>query len=210
MTKHLLTAELICWYASFFIEAALIARMLSYRVKLRMFLIYLAFDLPRWMVLAALDRWCVPEVYRLIWMLTEPISIMLLACVGVEAFAVSFRRSVPRYLYYSAGALVLAVVTIAPPVTDLPDERFFLGRVIVATLVVLSIIAMGAQRAGAHGAILTGFCVFDVIQNVAIIHGARGDITPGALLVFEQTACLLLWLAHTRIIARQTADYQVC
>ena len=208
MTQHLLTAELICWYASFFVEAALIARLLLYRVKLRMFLLYLMFDLPRWIILAGIDRWCIPSVYRVAWLITEPISIMLLACVGIESFAVAFNKAVPRYIYYATAALVLAVVAIAPTVTDLPDERYFLGRIIVTALIVLSVVAMGAERAGAHGAILTGFCVFDLIQNVAIIHGARGDITPGALLVFEQTACLVLWLAHTRIIARQTADYQ--
>jgi hypothetical protein len=201
-------AELIVWYASFFIEAALIVRLLLCRVKLRMFLAYLMFDLPRWLILAGIDRWCVDGAYRTAWVITEPISIVLLACVGIEAFAVAFNVSLRRYVYYLAGGFVLAIVAIVPPLTDLPDERFFLARVIVAALIVLSTVAMGAARAGAHGAILAGFCVFDIVQNVAIIQGARGDITPGALLVFEQTACLVLWLAHTPIIARQTSDYQ--
>ncbi len=205
----MLTAELIAWYSSFVIEAALIARLLAFRTKLQMFLIYLLFDLPRWATLAGIDKWGSAKVYRQVWLFTEPISIVLLACVGAEAVGCVFSRVFPRFAYYIICASSLALVILVPSVSDLPDERFFLSRAIIAAVIIASLITSQLSKIGAHGAILVGFCIADLIQNIAIIGGARGDITPGAILVFEQTACLILWLCFTGVIARQTNGIRI-
>src|SRR6478609_8321680 len=139
--------------------------MLRLPIHCPVFLAFLLFDWARWLTLAYINyRWPRTGDYAHFWALTEPLAIVLLAAMGIEAWG-ALTHPLPAWMYAVLILPILAVGASLPSVSRVPLGRYFVMRALVtfSLATVLLITMVWLERAAWHAVVVLAFCTIDVI-----------------------------------------------
>lgn len=167
---------------------------------LPVFSTFIAVDLIRSVSMFAIWLWGTRQQYAVGFMLTEWPDMILLCASGVEAFARRFSTPPAPWVYGLIVGLVLAVGYGLPPAENVPLNRMFMQRSLVAfctVAVILSGSAWCERLPGWHGGILALYSVFDLIAYFSLAlfpEWAKADPYSAPVLTMAGGAvCMMGW-----------------
>lgn len=198
------------WFAALLTQATLMFALLRGPRALPWFTRFLVVDFVRWALLFWLFRYGTQTQYGYAFLCTEPVSMILLAAAGIEAFGRNVKERPPLSAYVTICVAVLLIgaalphhnlqTRAAPTIYEIALNRMFMQRALFAFLVVALLLVASAwheRLPDAHGIILFAFCLFDLVTYLSLtIYPAWAKSRPldGPLFVMSgQTACLMAW-----------------
>lgn len=200
-------ALIAAWAFSIITEAALALRIVRCRWwrRLPVFTVFIAVDLLRSMGMFAVWLWGTRQQYAAGFMVTEWPDMILFCTSGIEAFARRFSEPPPLPVYALIVGLVLTAGYGLPPAENVPLNRMFMQRSLVA-FSVAAVLLVGSAWCecwpGWHAGILAAFAVIDLIAYFSLAlfpEWAKTDPYSAPLLVtVGQGLCWLAWTVAPR------------
>ena len=200
------------WAAVLMTQAVLSFALILRPRGLPWFTRFIVADFIRWIFLfAVVWRYGFRSTqYGFSFLFTEPISMILLACAGIEAFGRHVRERPPWTAYVTIIVSVLLIGAAlphhnlqsraAPSIYEIALNKMFMQRALFAFLTVALLLVASAwheRPPDAHGTILFCFCLFDLVTYLSLtIYPAWAKARPLDAPLFVMTGqlgCLVAW-----------------
>ena len=198
------------WTAALMTQAVLSFALLRGPRELPCFTRFILVDFARWALMYALWLYGTRTQYGYAFLFTEPFSMILLACAGIEAFGLHVRERPPWTAYVTIIVAVLLIgaalphhdlqTRAAPNIYEIALNRMFMQLALFAIVTIVLLVVPSAwheRLPDAHGLILFTFCLFDLVTYLSLtIYPAWAKARPLDAPLFVMTGqlgCLVAW-----------------